>query len=426
LASSKNILFLTHRAPYPPNRGDRIRSYHLLRHLAAQYRVYLGAVVDEPVSDKAIEVLRQLTVERALVPLEGRKRWAWAACSIAMGRSATEGLFRSRELCTHVRSWARAVEFHAVVAFCSSMVQFAAISELQHVPLIVDLVDVDSQKWLDYAAATRSWKKWLFRVEAARVRRLECSLPPRAEVITLVSEAEADLYRTFCPNNKTHAVPNGVDLDYFHPDFSVERPKPNQCIFVGVLDYRPNVDGLVWFCNQVWPLVLAQKPEAEFAIVGKNPAPAVRTLASRPGIRLIGEVPDVRPYLAESRFSVAPLRIARGIQNKVLEAMAMGKPVVASPQALEGLQVKEEDHALSAAGAHSWVQAACRLYEDESLCRRLGRAGREYAMQFHCWEACLEPIARLLRLSSTTSKTHEACKVAPFGDTATYAAEISI
>jgi sugar transferase (PEP-CTERM/EpsH1 system associated) len=395
-SAKKNILFLTHRAPYPPNRGDRIRSYQMLRYLAERYRVYLGALVEQPVPEEDADVLKQLTVERALVPLGRYRRWLHAAAYVASGRAATEGLFASRRLHRQVRAWAEAVDFHAVIAFCSSMVQFTAVPELQGVPLLVDLVDVDSQKWMDYAVNSRGWKRWLLKVEAARVRRLECSLPGRASAITLVSQVEADLYRGFCPNDKTYAVPNGVDLDYFRPDSGARGSRPNQCVFVGVLDYRPNVEGLVWFARQVWPLIRAARPEAVLAIVGKNPAQAVRALAARPGIRLVGEVADVRPYLAESRFAIAPLQIARGVQNKVLEAMAMGLPVLATPQALEGLRTQAGIQALSATAARDFADWAVRLFGDERLCRRLGEEGREYVEQHHCWSRCLAPLGEIL------------------------------
>jgi len=394
----KNILFLTHRAPYPPNRGDRIRSYHILRQLAQHYRVYLGSLIDEPLSKDGLEILRQLTVKRALVPLRPRLRWASAAWSFAMGGSATEGAFASRRLRMWVRDVARSIDFDAAVVFCSSMLQFAAIPELSQLPLVVDLVDVDSQKWLDYAAASRSVRKWLFNVEAARVRRLECSVPARAKAITLVSEAEANLYRASCPNQKTHAVSNGVDLEYFCADFPIQEQQHNQCVFVGVLDYRPNVDGLRWFCDEVWPLILAQKPDAVLAIVGKNPAPAMRKLGSRRGVRLIGEVPDVRPFVAQSRFSVAPLRIARGVQNKVLEAMAMGKPVLATPQALEGLNANSGIDVLAASSPHDFARAACDLYRDDVLCRQLSQRAREFVHSNHSWEKCLRPLLRLLNV----------------------------
>ena len=386
-----NILLLTHRAPYPPDRGDRIRSYHLLRHLSRSSHVYLGALVDEPVSAETRIALREHTAAMTLAPLGRRSRWIKAAWSLARGRSATEGLFASQSLRQQVRTWARAIRFDAAIAFCSSMVQFTNVPELAGVPLLVDLVDVDSQKWHDYAAAATGLKRRLFALEGQRVRVLERSLPSRARAITLVSEAEADLFRRVCPNDKTIAVPNGVDLDYFTPDFPVAEPKPNQCVFVGVLDYRANVESLVWFCREVWPRVMAQKPDAVFAIVGKNPAPVVKQLALQPGIRLVGPVPDVRPYVAESRFSVAPLQIARGIQNKVLEAMAMARPVVASLQALEGLDITPGHEVCAASSPAEWACALSSLYDQGVFAARLGQAGRRFVAARHGWSACLAP-----------------------------------
>jgi sugar transferase (PEP-CTERM/EpsH1 system associated) len=394
--TSSNILLLTHRVPYPPDRGDRIRSYHMLRYLSGRYRVYLGALTDETIADEAMNVLQRLTVDQICAPVGPRMRWFNAACSIARGRTATEGLFASIALRSRVRSWASAVRFDAVIAFCSSMLQFANVPELATTPLIVDLVDVDSQKWIDYAMASHGLKKWLFDLESRRVRRLECSLPGRTAAITLVSDAEAELYRSFCPNAKTFAVSNGVDLDYFRPDFPAPYPRPWQCVFVGVLDYRPNVDGLVWFCEKVWPRILARKANAEFAIVGKNPASKVRQLGKLDGVRLIGSVPDVRPYIAESRVSIAPLQIARGIQNKVLEAMAMGKPVVATPEALEGLHIDNGIHALSVTDIAVWSETICQLLDDDCLCKRLGNSARGYVEQNHSWDRCIHALGQIL------------------------------
>jgi polysaccharide biosynthesis protein PslH len=389
------LLLLTHRAPYPPDRGDRIRSYHLLRYLSQQYDVFLGATNDEPVSAETTAALADLTADLAICPV-GHSRWVSAAWTLATGRSATEGLFASSPLTRRVRTWACEHRFEAVISFCSSMVQFTMVPELAGIPLVVDLVDVDSQKWLDYAAAARGLRRQLFLLEGRRVRKLEQAIVRRANAITLVSQAEAELFRRACPNDKTFSVPNGVDLEYFNDKFPVAEPKPNQCVFVGVLDYRANVESLVWFCREVWPLVIAKKPDAVFAIVGKNPAPAVKQLASQPGIRLVGPVTDVRPYVAESRFSVAPLQIARGIQNKVLEAMAMGKPVLATPQALEGLSLHPALDARSASTADEWSVAMLQLYSQDDLAGELGDRGLGYVRRAHSWPACLATVLPLL------------------------------
>ncbi len=406
MTAKPKLLLLTHRVPYPPDRGDRIRSYHLLRYLSQQYAVYLGATSDEPVSVDTRAALASLTADMAFAPL-GRSRWASAAWTMASGRSATEGLFASSALTRQVRNWGRQHDFDAAIAFCSSMVQFAAVPELSDVPLIVDLVDVDSQKWFDYAAAARGLKRQLFLLEGHRVRKLEHSIVRRARAVTLVSEAEAELFRHACPNDKTVAVANGVDLNYFTDKFPITEPKPNQCVFVGVLDYRANVESLAWFCREVWPRVVSDKPDAVFAIVGKNPSPAVKQLALLRGVRLVGPVPDVRPYIAESRFSIAPLQIARGIQNKVLEAMAMGKPVVASPQALEGIALAVNHDAISSASPAEWTSAIQSLFKQSNLASSVGIAARRFVTA-HCgWNACLQRLDDVLDRSLAVGRPPE-------------------
>ncbi len=216
--------------------------------------------------------------------------------------------------------------------------------------------------------------------------------------MTLVSEPEADLYRRFCSPGRVEAVYNGVDLDYFRP---TEVPVEPACVFVGALDYRPNVDAVCWFCDEVWPTVHGQWGEAKFWLVGRRPTAVVRDLARRPGVELVGQVADVRPWVARAAVVVAPLRLARGLQNKVLEALAMGKAVIASPPALAALSVEPGVHLLSASSPGEWISAVPRVLHDESLRRRLGSAGRSYVETHHHWDRCLEPLGDLLGLNET-------------------------
>jgi sugar transferase (PEP-CTERM/EpsH1 system associated) len=224
---------------------------------------------------------------------------------------------------------------------------------------------------------------------------LERDLAAWARAVTLVSRAEADLYRKFCAAGSVHAVTNGVDLDYFTPHLEKGGPC---CAFVGALDYPPNVDAVTWFCREVWPELHRRRPQARLLLIGRRPVPAVTEAASLPGVELFRDVPDVRPYLARAAVAVAPLRLARGVQNKVLEALAMGKAVVASPPALAGLRARPGEQLLTATGAGEWVAELDRLLGDGELRDRLGRAGRQYVEQHHRWDVCLEPMARLLGL----------------------------
>jgi sugar transferase (PEP-CTERM/EpsH1 system associated) len=283
----------------------------------------------------------------------------------------------------------------AVVASASSLVPYLRRPALRDVPAVVDLVDVDSQKWLDYSANSAGPASWLYRLEGTRLRRVETQLSSWARALTLVSEAEAAVYRGFCGSGRVEVAVNGVDLEYFQP---VEQPTQPACVFVGALDYRPNVDAACWFCREVWPHIQQRLPRAEMWLVGRQPVAAVRQLGRLPGVQLIGQVPDVRPYLARASVAVVPLRLARGVQNKVLEALAMAKAVVASPPALAALDVQPGVHLLAASSPAQWEEAVVSLLEDENQRRSLGAAGRAFVETHHYWDRCLERFARLLEL----------------------------
>jgi polysaccharide biosynthesis protein PslH len=398
-----NVLYMVHRVPYPPDKGDRIRAFHLLRFLARQSGVHLACLADEPVEGDVLATLQRYCERVAIVPV-GRERWLRGLSSVLRGHTITEGVFHSPVLAATVRQWARETDFHVCLASASSMVPYLRMAELDTVPAVVDLVDVDSQKWLDYAAASRGPRAWLYRLEGYRLRRLETALPAWASAVTLVGRAETDLYRRFCAKGPVHVVTNGVDLEYFQPcpDSSAEG-----CIFVGSLDYRPNVDGANWFCREVWPEIIRARPDAKLRLVGRRPALAVRRLTALPGVELIGQVPDVRPQLAASAVVVVPLQIARGVQNKVLEALAMGKATVASPQALAGLGTKPGVHLIEAASRQRWVESILRLLGDQELRRALGAAGRRYVEEHHRWLRCLEPFGRLLGLETRPDSCEE-------------------
>jgi glycosyltransferase involved in cell wall biosynthesis len=239
------------------------------------------------------------------------------------------------------------------------------------------------------------------------VRQLEAELVQQSQAVTVVSAVEAAVLREFCPHAAVHVISNGVDLEYFGQptddvacgNDAMSTPACPQCVFVGALDYLPNVDGILWFAREVWPGVHARIPRAKLVLVGHKPVAAVRQLLSQPGIEVIGGVPDVRPYLSRSRIVVVPLRIARGVQNKVLEAMAAGKPVIASPQALEGLLVAPVKHIYRAATPAQWISHICSLLADDTERQRLAAAGLSFVRRHHRWESCLQPLLERLEIS---------------------------
>jgi sugar transferase (PEP-CTERM/EpsH1 system associated) len=394
-----DVLHLAHRVPYPPDKGDRIRTFRILRWLAPRARVHLACLADEPVAKETVSVLRGLCARVAVVPL-GKGRWVRALSTLASGRTVTEGAFTSPGLRAVLAEWARATPFHAVLTSASSLAPYLQMPELRDVPAVVDFMDVDSQKWFDYAAASRGPRAWLYRTEGRRLRKLEIETADRARAIMLVSTAEAQLFRQFCTSGTVEVIPNGVDLDSFRPTDELEC---DTCVFVGALDYRPNVDGVCWFCREVWPAIHQRSPQAKLSLVGRRPAPAVSRLAEVPGVEVVGAVPDVRPYLARAVVAVVPLQIARGIQNKVLEALAAGKATVASPPALAALHTQPGVHLLAAGAPAEWIEAILRLFADAGLRKQLGAAGRRYVAEHHRWERCLEPLAGLLGFDSEES-----------------------
>lgn len=382
------VVYVTHRVPYPPDKGDRIRNYHLLRQLARVADVWLAALADEPVAEAEAAELRRLAARVGVVPVSRVGRWVRAGASLVAGGSLSEGAFYEPGLDRLLAGWRREAPPAAVVVSASSLVPYLR-GPLHGLPAFVDLVDVDSQKWADFAAATRGPRRWLYQNEARRLRRLEAGLPADTRAVAVVSRAEAAVFEAFAGTGTATVATNGVDLDYFAPAGGPEVPA---CAFVGALDYLPNVDAAVWFARDVWPEVRGRQPGAEFWVIGRKPTREVARLADLPGVRVIGQVPDIRPHLARAAVAVVPVRIARGVQNKVLEALAMGKATVAAPPALAALHAEPGRHVIAARTPKEWADAVAHLLGDPDRRASLGRAGRAYVEEHHHWDWCLAPL----------------------------------
>jgi sugar transferase (PEP-CTERM/EpsH1 system associated) len=394
------VLYLTHRVPFPPDKGDRIRTYHLLRQLAKRGRVWLGCLADEPVPAETFAALDALCERVAVVPVGRKIRWLKAFGCLACGRSLSEGLFASKALARTLRKWTQESSFDIVVASSSALVPYLRDPALRDLPTVVDLIDVDSQKWQDFAGASRAPKKWLYRLEAARVRKLEKSLAGWAQAVSVVSRAEAQVYDAFTHAGAATVATNGVDQEYFAPLACETQPA---LAFVGALDYLPNEDAAIWFTREMWPAIRAKHPDAEFRIIGRNPTPAVQALAAVPGVKLVGQVPDVRPFVASAAVVVVPLRLARGVQNKVLEAMAMAKAIVAAPASLAALGTVSGTHLLSASTPQEWIDSVCELLANPQKRQRLGIAARQYVEENHHWERCLQSLLNAIFPAPATS-----------------------
>ena len=357
------VLYLTHRTPWPPDRGDRIRTWNILKFLSTRADVDLVCLADEPVSQTTRMALEKVTRRLAIVPHSGKGRYVRGALSLARGRTVTEGLFESSTLSSVIRQWAQGTTYTATLASSSGIARCLQCPELEGVRHSwVDLIDVDSQKLLDYSKSSRFPMSMVYALEGRRLRELEIQLAKTCDRLLVVSDAERKLLTAFCADAPVQAIGNGVDTDYFAQ--ATREVTPHSCCFVGVLNYLPNSDAVTWFSDNVWPKVLKSYPDAVFRIVGKSPPKEVLALNQRPGIEVIGPVPDVRPWLHQSSCVVVPLRIARGVQNKVLEAMACGRPIVCSPEPLKGLAVDPGLQLLKATSVEQWVAHISRVFSD--------------------------------------------------------------
>jgi sugar transferase (PEP-CTERM/EpsH1 system associated) len=405
-ASKPSLVFLCQRIPYPPIKGERITSFNLLRHLVRDYRVSLGTFIDDASDVTGIPTLRSMVADLYVGTI--RKPWAYARAFPRWlnGDPLSFALFRSRGL----ERWLDRVEAdHPPVAVVthSSNISAYAVDKFRRPSgteprRVLHFADVDSEKFVAYADLASGPKKWLFATEARRVRREERRLAAGADVVALVTDEEANLFRSVLVANREHVVtlPNGVDTETFSPDrypeTLIDGAQPS-IVFTGAMDYPPNVQAVTWFAREVFPRVRASLPGVRFVIVGSRPTADVRKLASEGAIIVTGRVDSVAPYLAAARLVVAPLLIARGIQNKVLEAMAMAKAVVVSPGALAGITARPGEHLICADAASQWVETCVDLLADPEKARRLGRNARQLILEQYTWDAQFARLDRLLR-----------------------------
>jgi sugar transferase (PEP-CTERM/EpsH1 system associated) len=385
------ILFLSQRVPYPPDRGDRIRSWQILKYLSDRADVDLACTADEPVTTGTYSVLAKRCRNICISDVSSF-RHVRALWGLLRGRSASEGVCADRTLSRRIAEWHRQRQYDAVFVYCSSMAPYLEAIEIEPRRVMVDLVDVDSRKWRQYAEAGTGPKRFIYGLESRRVARLERRAAERAGRLLVTTEDEARSAAEVCPGSDVTVMANGVDADYFGRYADRPPAADPTCIFTGVLDYFPNVDGIRWFAGEIWPQVRREFPTARLLVVGRRPRPEVLELDRLPGVEIRGDVPDVRPHLAEAHAAVVPLRIARGIQNKVLEAMAAGRTVVASAAALNGIEVEGRQEVLQADEPQEWVAGLRSLFTEESRRRDLGLAGQAYVRRHRVWDAQLSPL----------------------------------
>jgi len=398
------LLFLSHRIPFPPNKGDKIRAHAIITHLAPHYKIHLACHIDDPHDLKYCSTVQaMLGGECLFLPLSRPAALRRALISAAAGRSLTEGYFDSPVMRRWIGDLLRRRPVKKALVFGSAMAPYILRQpELNAGRCILDLVDVDSDKWSQYAKASAIPKRWLYGFEARKLAQLERRAARAFGTTVLVSPHEAATFTSMAPESasKIYSICNGVDLSYFDPAQQHRSPYPEgevPIVMTGQMDYWPNLQGAEWFAKQVFPQVAAEMPQARFYVVGANPPPDF--LKKMAGVTVTGRVPDVRPYLAHARAAVAPLRIARGVQNKVLEAMAMARPVIATSAATRALLVTTKREVWVEDDPLLFARATIETLKNSEL-RNLGPSGRTYVEQHHNWDRLMSGFEALFNASN--------------------------
>lgn len=398
-----DLLFLAHRIPYPPNKGDKLRSYHVLKHLAKRYRVHVGTFVDDAADWQHVDTVKTLaTGETLCLPLSPRAARLRSVMGLATGQALALPYYHDARMARWVEDVVERHGIRRVVVFSSPMAQY--VNELDDVDRLIDFVDVDSDKWNQYAATSRRPMSWLYRREAERLLEFERYSASRAIASVFVTKPESALFRRLAGDliGPVITVENGVDAEYFAPSDMAPpdgwtpgpRATARTIVFTGAMDYKPNVDAAAWFSREVLPMIRHRLPDATFWIVGARPTTEVRALARAGEVYVTGTVPEVRPYLAHAGVVVVPMRLARGIQNKALEAMAMGAATVVSVTSANALNAVPGRDFQLADDADSFARTVIDLLNDPDARERLGRAGRAAVLENYDWSRNLARIDR--------------------------------
>jgi sugar transferase (PEP-CTERM/EpsH1 system associated) len=397
-----NILYIAHRIPYPPNKGEKIRAFHQIRFLSRNHRVHLACMVDDREDLKYMEVLKKYCVSVDAVYRSKTLAKFQALLGLFRKQPLTMSAFYSGELQDKITQKLRSEKIDRILVFSSVMAEY--VWRALGIPRIVDFVDVDSAKWQLFSERSYFPFSWIYRIEASRLARYEEKVTRTFDHSIIVSDKEAELFKSRVNGQPLSVIPNGVDLDYFSPKLNeIMESKQSILIFTGMMDYFPNIEAVQFFCDSIFPTITKVLPQVQFYIVGRNPTWQVRRLSNRPQVIVTSSVPDVRPYLAKATVSVAPFRTSRGVQNKVLEALAMGLPVVGTSLAFQGMKTTVSDGIRIADDPEKFGREVLSLLTDSDLQRQCSIQARKYVEQYHQWQdhaACLETLLQKACLGS--------------------------
>jgi sugar transferase (PEP-CTERM/EpsH1 system associated) len=393
------ILYIAHRIPYPPNKGDKIRSYNELIFLARRFDVDLVCFLDGPQDEAHLPKLRALcrsvSAFRRGRPLQAAR----AARGLCLGEALSVALYDHPGMRRKIRSLIAEHAYSRIFVFSGQMAQYVPREALANA--VIDFCDVDSHKWDNYADRLPFYLGWFYRREAKKLLAFEDRAARAALAAIFITPSERALFEGLGGGGNLVTLGNGVDTSFFAP--SAEAPEPGRILFTGAMDYFPNEEGVIWFAREIFPALRARFPHARFVIAGSNPTLKVRALARIDGVEVTGFVEDMRKEQARADVAVVPLRIARGMQNKVLEAMACGKPVVVARKAMGGIHAQAGRDLMVAESAEEFRDCVAALLSDPARARAMGQAAREYILRNLSWDANLEH--GLLPLLQTERKT---------------------
>jgi sugar transferase (PEP-CTERM/EpsH1 system associated) len=385
------IFFVCQRVPYPPDRGDKIATYNEIRHLAKQHELHVFCLADGRADLANVAPLHDWVASVTAVPVGMAASRLRALRALVSGRPLSVAAFDEPAL--HRAIIARFAETppDLFIVYSGNVAQYA--DHFAGVPRIMQFHDLDSLKWAQYAERSSILLRWLYRIEAKRLQDYEGGIARRFSHALVCTDAELGDFGRLFPGAPVSVVGNGVDLDHFRS--AGDAKQRGEIVFTGVMDYFPNVDAVVWFCERILPRVREQVPEASLTICGARPAAAVSRLARRPGVRVTGRVPDTRPYLDRAEVFAAPLRMARGVQNKVLEAMAMGLPCVASTAAWRGTVIPQGEGILVSDEPDEFAAHIVRLLRDDGFRAEMARKARAAVEAHYRWEVQMEALDRV-------------------------------
>lgn len=387
------ILYICHRFPFPPKRGGKIRPFNMIKYLTEKgHQVWVASLARSQQEYDECSGIANHCQQFTIGQVNDSVQWARMILNLPLPTPSSLGYFFSRKLKNQINVWLSEENFDLIFVHCSSVAQY--VENVKYIPKILDYGDMDSQKWLTYRAFKPFPLSWGYWWEGMKMKNSEKALASKFDLTTCTTKAELSTLNSYGTAKKTNWFPNGVDAEYFKPDGTVY--DPYSISFIGRMDYFPNQQCMLEFCRNTLPLIQQKLPETKLYIVGAEPSREIKALEKIKGVVVTGSVRDVRPYIFKTAAMVAPLNIARGTQNKILEAMAMGVPVVSSSLAAGGIDAIPGEHFLTADTPADYAEKLINLMQSASLRERYAKSGRARVLSNHSWQESMKKMESLI------------------------------